>query len=361
MQKLVGSLSRIRYPEEALESVIVRIGTRFAATAIAASPRRTMCTSRKVPSGMGMARPPLFFFFALVRRWKKDARRPGGAVLARKNRKRNRAWTTTPPSQIFVNDEGCGRRRGESDRDMTAAPDDDARRTTEKEELLPVKDRTRHYYAYAGVAVLATTAAATVYWSRLQRMPAHYANLTFPADHELVCATRISTRCKTPPYSEGLGSGYNDQRPNTPYGCWFSISTAADTRVDVRRSLRASSRRQMADMLGSECDDMLCSDMRWCERARALGYDSLMIAKQPNNPIFGPELVLCYGDCMTRPLDGACPPVALYGVNGSRCACNADSKVLTCEPTVHVDCSRAPSYLMHKQQPGRCSHVIRHG
>ncbi len=154
------------------------------------------------------------------------------------------------------------------------------------------------------------------------------------SDYEWVNVFRVAPYCVGG--EEGLGMRLLfPNRSYGPYGCWFvKVAPSPDTaRVNVRRVLTRSTRTSMAVALGQPCKDDGCyyqtGDNLWCEAAAALGYDSLYI--QHSHSMGRPEIVLCYGGCMTQNLKkSACVPVDTRSEDLSPCDCESSTEVLSC-------------------------------
>lgn len=165
-----------------------------------------------------------------------------------------------------------------------------------------------------------------------------FRNGVFARDHEFVAVFHVAPSMLHPMSEEGRGSGWawNGVKGNATidYGCWFVPveETPRSVYVNVRRSLRTRTRREVADVLGSDCVTPSCedndADRRWCERARALGYDSIQTLHGNNG---NAEIVLCYGGCMTERLAASgCVPVELHDATGRNCSCPKSTEVLAC-------------------------------
>jgi len=134
-----------------------------------------------------------------------------------------------------------------------------------------------------------------------------------------------------------------------PYGCWFNLVRGSGIWVNVGRSLRAFTRGEVYDTFGIPYKSILCDasfcdvplndghpgDRLFCQNALERGYDSIQIARAHGSA--SPELVICSGDCRTRPLVGACPPLELRTGKSTRptdetCQCDdrANTRVLNC-------------------------------
>lgn len=121
------------------------------------------------------------------------------------------------------------------------------------------------------------------------------------------------------------------------YGCWFYRSHGSGVAINVGRSLRARTRAGVAKRLGLPCGrPPLCNtgfteqDKLWCTRARALGYDTIQVAKSHIDSFS--EVIHCAGGCATQPVAGACPPVPLRTAAGGACACSDAIDILNCGP-----------------------------
>ncbi len=155
------------------------------------------------------------------------------------------------------------------------------------------------------------------------------------SDYEWVNVFHIAPYCFGG--EEGLGMRLLfPNRSYGPYGCWFAkVAPSPDTaRVNVRRVLTRSTRMSMAVALGQPCEGGQCyaqsGDNFWCEAAVALGYDSLYIRHSHHMP-GRPEIVLCYGGCMTQNLrNSACVPVDTRSQDLFPCICNNSTEVLLC-------------------------------
>ena len=112
-----------------------------------------------------------------------------------------------------------------------------------------------------------------------------------------LCQMRAS--CYHKWHDEGL-TGYQTGALHG-YGCWFyPFTRGSNLWVNVGRSLRALHAHDVEHILGTSGS----SDAYWCIHARKMGYQSIQIASYHDQP----ELVLCYGDCMTTPVRTACVP-----------------------------------------------------
>ena len=150
------------------------------------------------------------------------------------------------------------------------------------------------------------------------------------ADHEWAAVTRVATDCILG--ANGTGLTYDDGERFTEgrnrgwpgdagraayafhpsaashksrwgYGCWFYLMRGAPAAINVGRSLRAQTRREVHATLGIPCpaSDPLCTtppgDKLYCELASKLGYATIQIAQAHFNA--RPELIACHGKCMS--------------------------------------------------------------
>ena len=136
-------------------------------------------------------------------------------------------------------------------------------------------------------------------------------------------------------------------RGRWPYGCWFYLVRGAGIFVNVGRSLRALTRRDVHRQLGIPCEereDPYCTrppgDKLYCHLARQRGFDSIQIAQAHFNA--RPEMIVCQGKCATTAVRTACPPVPLRSHGGGRrpCKCDKRSALMNCGEA-QVNCSFA--------------------
>ena len=213
-----------------------------------------------------------------------------------------------------------------------------------------------------------------------------YGNRELVPDHGWAEVMRFAANCG--PAAEGLSRGFPndcgreyedlgrpdlascDAKHNPPnkvgYGCWFFFSTGpvidktfylgagvnltnlagSGVSVNVGRSLRVDTRADASAALGLPCaDPPLCEkpgtvqDKLYCERAAALGFDSIQFARPHRTCLSDDcvgtnpqELVLCTGTCMTEEVTEACPRgVQVKQLDSNTvCDCSSDSHVLNC-------------------------------
>lgn len=137
---------------------------------------------------------------------------------------------------------------------------------------------------------------------------------------------------------EGLSHGWSfpgrQDHIYYKYGCWFLVDPDSPVMVNVRHVLSVRSRREAAEVLGSDCTDVYCrlgtGDLLWCEHAIALGYDSIHVEKSHESD--RTEIVICYDDCITRRLyETLCVPHMEFHDRANRvCECDKTSEVLAC-------------------------------
>ena len=194
------------------------------------------------------------------------------------------------------------------------------------------------------------------------------------ADHEWAAVTRVATDCILGANGSGLtyddGERFTEGRnrgwpgdagraayafhPSAAshksrwgYGCWFYLMRGAPAAINVGRSLRAQTRREVHATLGIPCpaSDPLCTtppgDKLYCELASKLGYATIQIAQAHFNA--RPELIACHGKCMSAAVRGACPPLPLQRADrpGERCKCDRRSAHLGCGSTEPLSCAAA--------------------
>lgn len=203
------------------------------------------------------------------------------------------------------------------------------------------------------------------------------------ADHTWTEVTRVSTGCIRG--SDGAAMSYSDgelftegrnrgwpgdagrgaynflpeaaaARSRWPYGCWFYLMRGTGIAVNVGRSLRAATRRDVHARLGIPCAAAgFCTappgDKLYCYLAAKAGFNSIQIARAHFNG--RPELIVCSGKCMTAAVGGACPPIPLRAGGATaasqyrkdsthaKCRCNHASALLNCGRASAVNCSEA--------------------
>ena len=133
-----------------------------------------------------------------------------------------------------------------------------------------------------------------------------------------------------------------------PYGCWFFLGPGSGVAVNVGKSLRVSTRKELHDKLAIPCGEGAngdpldarhehCADAGppgdklYCHRALKQGYDSIQIVNafydtNPNQP----NLVICSGGCATQEVRGACPPVPMQDGAGKHCDCDNSRVEINC-------------------------------
>ena len=132
-----------------------------------------------------------------------------------------------------------------------------------------------------------------------------------------------------------------------PYGRWFYFhASGSGVFIDVGKSLRASTRRDVAHKLGLRClgDDVNCyspADYLWCALALWQGYDSIQIWE--SHSYHSKELVHCGGSCAIRlNFVDTCPTgVNLTDVDGMPCNCSDSSGRLNCHGKENPGCQGA--------------------
>lgn len=206
------------------------------------------------------------------------------------------------------------------------------------------------------------------------------------ADHTWTEVTRVSTACIMGDdgrslhypdgelFTEGRSRGwpgdagrdayaFNPEaaspRSRWPYGCWFYLVRGTGIAVNVGRSLRAFTRRDVHARLGISCaDGSYCTappgDKLYCHLAVKAGFQSIQIARAHFNG--RPELIMCAGRCLTAAVGDVCPPLPLHALRSSgraadrsgtgpendrRCRCNHESALLSCDRHSKVNCSQA--------------------
>ena len=162
-----------------------------------------------------------------------------------------------------------------------------------------------------------------------------------------------SCNISDPPAKIGYGCWFFFADPrlqNYSYGSDFKVKNPSGVQVNVGKSLRVDSRVDASRELNLSCaDPPMChepntvQDKLYCERAVAMGYDSIQFAR-PHLPclveqcLSGPpgwtsELVMCTGGCMTQPVPGACPPPGVKlkrSDDSGPCTCSNNSDALNC-------------------------------
>lgn len=109
------------------------------------------------------------------------------------------------------------------------------------------------------------------------------------ADHAWVEVSRMN--CFHHWHLEGLN-----------YGCWFyPFTRGSNLWVNVGRSLRLLDHEEATQRFRLRGPQ---SDRSWCSAARRRGYDSIQVARYHDQP----ELVICYGGCMSGPIATVCLP-----------------------------------------------------
>ena len=113
------------------------------------------------------------------------------------------------------------------------------------------------------------------------------------------------------------------------YGCWFVHSPGSGIWLNLRKTLRGGDIADMRRLLGLPTHfsdgNPYQSDRLFCERAVALGYESIYWH------IHGwVEVVACYGGCATQRVKGACPPIPLLTNEFDECLCDDHAFNLNC-------------------------------
>lgn len=165
-------------------------------------------------------------------------------------------------------------------------------------------------------------------------------------DFEWVSVQHLAPKCFNEKAEEGFGRGWVDADPNpnprprpdpVGYGCWFVVVEDAthSVRVNTRRVLAVETRAQAAAALNVTClEETNCQgyadDLLWCQRAMALGYDSIQTVSA-HGIMQRNEIVLCYEGCMQERLyESGCVPVETRNAQHEVCSCNSATKALSC-------------------------------
>ena len=194
-------------------------------------------------------------------------------------------------------------------------------------------------------------------WNR----PLYNSVRSLPNDYGWTPVIRHGSTCESTihGFSEGFGTGFpafDNSGKNVSYGCWFYLLPVAEVYINVGRSLRMLTRRDVAIYLNSSCvrtlNDLQCythsGDNDWCTLASRLGFDSIMIAQSHATKIA--EIVTCTGECMTEPVTGTCPPVPMKKEDKSECDCNNKSVLLTCTPNSFPHCKLMNKYMRDAEE-----------